>query len=201
MSHLWSGADDLLSKFLLLEGFGGLRDALKMLAAVLDLTGWVTATQGHVTMSLCSLIRVLLSSHCYEVYSLFLVTPSSPYLELLSPVMWWQKRKRVVCPQDNSWLDDTSSKCQWRYSWQSWCQMTSCHGQIITRIAVKSRIFCSERPSQRTASMVATLLLTQFPARLVDWAQQHRNSRRKLATAYSGGHKTPSLYQNFYGVI
>jgi len=36
---LWSGADDLLSKFLLLEGFGGLRDALKMLAAVLDLTG------------------------------------------------------------------------------------------------------------------------------------------------------------------
>ena len=39
MSHLWSGADDLLSKFLLLEGFGGLRDALKMLAAVLDLTG------------------------------------------------------------------------------------------------------------------------------------------------------------------
>ena len=34
-----------------------------------------------------------------------------------------------------------------------------------------------------------------------DWAQQHRNSRRKLATAYSGGHKTSSLYQDFYGVI
>ena len=34
-----------------------------------------------------------------------------------------------------------------------------------------------------------------------DWAQQHRNSRRKLATAYSGDHKTSSLYQDFYGVI
>ena len=39
MSYFWSGAGDLLSEFLLLECLGGLRDALKMLAAVLDLTG------------------------------------------------------------------------------------------------------------------------------------------------------------------
>ena len=37
--YLWCGAGDLLSKFLFLEGLRSLRDSLKMLAAVLDLTG------------------------------------------------------------------------------------------------------------------------------------------------------------------
>ena len=43
--------------------------------------------------------------------------------------------------------------------------MTSCQEETIARIAVKSGIFSS----QRTASMVATLLLTQFPVRLAAW--------------------------------
>ena len=53
--YLWSWAGYLLSEFLLLQSLRSLRDPLKMLATVLNLTRWVTAAQGHVTVCSVSL--------------------------------------------------------------------------------------------------------------------------------------------------
>ena len=86
-------------------------------------------------------------------------------------------------PQDNFRKNDTSSKCHRRHAQWSRCPMTSCQEPTIARMAVKSGIFSS----QRTASMVATLLLTQFPVRLAAWlaAASEQSQKAGGSTQYT----------------